>query len=1404
MSPSQAFGISYTGSVSVDKQVYPVPFGSVGANQGQSDFDATNSMVRNKPGVFPLHQDVTTVGLTNIDTIQNGNVIVHIRVNDKDFDTSPGIDKISTGVNDIHHGPVSIQISRGGQSMLLAYAGGPVVRQGKILNLNGTNLPAVNSAAISHARDLGPMTEISPISGIFQIDLPIKLTDGPSDISCPQVDNFDGSISGAGFSASQLVRFYSAPTSGKYCVMAGDTLTISYTDLKNATGNIQTVTHTATFDLKNGELQSDKQVYIVSRDMILTLVEPDLNLDSQSVDHVSLDSIEWYSHAFKGTMGVLGGQAAAFNATPFMLTETGVDTGIFQSVVKIPKKINGNLLARGEQILLGYTDWGPAGSKMVGASSQDNQLTVYTSNYGAAIELDQKAYTWTDRVYITVVAPDHNFDPNLIDTIGDTDYHLSVSTKHYMLSPYKLVETGVDTGIFTGYVILTGNSTIKGAGGVDGFGKEPTGIGPSGTGPTNGFLPADNDDGISVSFEFTQGQFVTGSSLIHWNKGEIAWLDSSYPSNGQGTLQIVDPDMNLDPKAVDKFNATVWSTTDPGGIRLTMTETDVSTGIFLGTVKFSTTMSSSGDILRVNVGDNVTGRYTDRTLPSPPYNPADQLNMEDITLIGPPSDPFRILLKNGPFTPSTGFNTVQITSNYNSSDTVHFLLQFTKLPSPSELNTITNSGVTLLDYITGNTYIASTKVGNLNTLQTLPNARWAGPFDPNYKIDADVKTGSVPKWASQGNQTVLTIQLNKDVDITKASYIINKLGGKIISTVNTVPSITIVIDPVKVKDLANEDFVQYISFVDPPLQESNDVARAASNIEPLHREYNLSGDGVTALVYDVGRADKHHPDFGDRIIAQDNSQVQEHATHVTGTLGGSGINSDSDDANGRKNSGTSRQWEGMAPEIRIRSFGFASNSGGPPLFNDGSNMEHDFTRAISNGTDLATMSLNTNVISNGYDCNMLGDYVHTPILIDKIVNGSIGGQKLLFFESVGNERQGNNTRCGQEFTIGPPASAKDSIAVGAINADDKSITDFTSFGPTKDGRLKPDIVAPGCTSNHTGIISTGLDKGYVSMCGTSMASPIAAGAAALLMQEWNIIHEDGVALLPHTVKAILIHTATDLGLPGPDYKFGWGALDAKSAVDLVRADKYENLINIDSVIQDQSNSYHIISDGNHNVKATLVWDDPAGTRLVSKNLVNDLDMRLTDPHGRTYKPFVLNPHDPERHATRGNDDTNNVEMITGDARIGTWTLTVNGTSVSDGTQEYTVITSEGPDDKTMTVSMDKSTYYRNDSATITVNSGLGPGQNISVNIVGPTGDSHPIGPVPTNNTGSASFDFEIPADSPTGTYQLIANTESTAASDHRYTTFEVVPEFGPISAMVFVTAVIFTLFLTRARTVSKI
>ena len=195
------------------------------------------------------------------------------------------------------------------------------------------------------------------------------------------------------------------------------------------------------------------------------------------------------------------------------------------------------------------------------------------------------------------------------------------------------METGVDTGIFTGYVILTGDPNLKGTQGVDGEGQNPTGAGPSGTGPTDGFLPAENDDGVSVSFEFTRDQTVTGSALIRWNIGEVKWLEASYPANGQGVLQIVDPDMNLNPKAVDKFDTNVWSDSDAGGIKLTMTETGSDTGIFQGTVYFTTDFQSSGNRLHVAEGDTVTGEYNDQTLPAP-YTPSDQIRLTATTFIG--------------------------------------------------------------------------------------------------------------------------------------------------------------------------------------------------------------------------------------------------------------------------------------------------------------------------------------------------------------------------------------------------------------------------------------------------------------------------------------------------------------------------------------------------------------------------------------------------------------------------------------------------------------------------------------------------------------------------------------------------------------------------------------------------
>jgi len=252
------------------------------------------------------------------------------------------------------------------------------------------------------------------------------------------------------------------------------------------------------------------------------------------------------------------------------------------------------------------------------------------------IQLNKKIFGWTDRVYITIYAPDFNSDPNLIDEIGvTTDDKITVSTSGNSI-PYRLVETGTNTGIFSGYVTLTGDPTAKGATGVDGQGTNPTGIQSTCNpicGPTNGFLPSSRSDGVTVSFEYNRNQVVTGSGTVQWNLGTVKWLQPSYPVNSQGTLQITDLDMNLNPDAIDKFDASVWSDSDSGGIKVTMTETGPNTGVFQGNVYFTTDLSSSGNRIHVTPGDTVTADYTDRTLPLP-HSPSDQLHITATTTAG--------------------------------------------------------------------------------------------------------------------------------------------------------------------------------------------------------------------------------------------------------------------------------------------------------------------------------------------------------------------------------------------------------------------------------------------------------------------------------------------------------------------------------------------------------------------------------------------------------------------------------------------------------------------------------------------------------------------------------------------------------------------------------------------------
>ena len=552
-----------TGSVSFDRTVYPVPFdASLYTTQHNSQ------------------------SLADADSSISGNTVLHVRVNDPDYDTA------GSGSDTLPADTIEVKIHRG--------------------SLKSNDL----------ATDTTPIKEISQSTGIFELDLALGAT-----FTC---DN----TAGLPLTDDRRCTFIDTNFSEEIQIKQGDIITVQYTDATDASGSKNTVTDSATFDLRNAVLQTDETTYIVGSDMILTLIEPDFDLDSDETESYPLNLIEWDSDA-----GILAlGESLNFDPEPSVLRETGDSTGIFQVVIEVPSKLGTNTLERGEQIDLEYVDYGPAGADYVGTDDEDIELTIFTSNFGATISLDQKVYTWTDKVYITITAPDHNFDSDLIDQIGDPedDNPIKVSTRENRINYYRLVETGTDTGIFTGEVILTGFE--HDADGKRGFDAptQPTTSYDTRTnpaGPTDGYLEAEDDDGITVSFEVSDDETVIGSAIIRWNIGEIEWAEASYSASGNGLVRITDPDLNLNPESVDNFDVDVWSDSDPGGISLTVTETNEATGVFEGQVSFTTTDESSGHRLRVAEGDTITVEYEDHTLPDP-YDTSDDLDILSTAIIG--------------------------------------------------------------------------------------------------------------------------------------------------------------------------------------------------------------------------------------------------------------------------------------------------------------------------------------------------------------------------------------------------------------------------------------------------------------------------------------------------------------------------------------------------------------------------------------------------------------------------------------------------------------------------------------------------------------------------------------------------------------------------------------------------
>ena len=140
-------------------------------------------------------------------------------------------------------------------------------------------------------------------------------------------------------------------------------------------------------------------------------------------------------------------------------------------------------------------------------------------------------------------------------------------------------------------------------------------------------------DGVSVSYEYTDSVVVVASASVAFNIAEAGFDTSSASAGGSAVLTVTDADENTNSAIIDTFTASVFSDSDNGGFTLTMNETDEDTGVFEGTVYFTSTDATSGSSLRVSEGDTVTAEYSDVTLPEP-YTDSDSLTVASTLTIG--------------------------------------------------------------------------------------------------------------------------------------------------------------------------------------------------------------------------------------------------------------------------------------------------------------------------------------------------------------------------------------------------------------------------------------------------------------------------------------------------------------------------------------------------------------------------------------------------------------------------------------------------------------------------------------------------------------------------------------------------------------------------------------------------
>jgi len=608
----------------------------------------------------------------------------------------------------------------------------------------------------------------------------------------------------------------------------------------------------------------------------------------------------------------------------------------------------------------------------------------------------------------------------------------------------------------------------------------------------------------------------------------------------------------------------------------------------------------------------------------------------------------------------------------------YYVVQLGGIASDDVLDSLRGDGLEVIQYVPNNAFLVYGDATSAAKTAENSRVRWVGEFAGSNKITPGLLTVRGKERNATYNIAVFSRADLGDV----ASEIVSTSGGELFGKMNLQHSyfnvVRIAMSPDQLERVASiPDVVRIDSWVKPTKEDerssqivagnyTNTTTIAAPGYNPLS-QFGVDGTGVTIAMSDDG------------VSIPGNGGFYLTATNVVdGNLRGSaaGATSGHGHLNASIISGASpfgildptgyNYGLGVAPKSHIVNLPFL-NTGYTGTDADAAN---DAVTTAGPNTVLGTISNNS--WGNGTNGNAYDSMAATYDGLARDASAAASVDPLLFVFSAGNLGASGLTR---------PKMAKNIIAVGssenlrtelepaANNIDD--ISSFSARGLAADGRVKPDIVAPGqgIAGSRAGTDCSGVascfDANHSYSDGTSHAAPQVAGAAALFTQFWKTLNAGAKPSIALTKAAILL-TGQEMGGVGatstlPNGAEGWGRVNMKFMLNTGAAMKW-----VDQNVNFSSPGDNIvytgkIVDGTKPFRVALVWTDPAAA--VDPALVNDLDLTVT-VNGNTYRG---NAFSGGLSVAGGSNDTkNNVEQVwrTGDATNSPVTITVNAAALN--------------------------------------------------------------------------------------------------------------------------------------------